>query len=81
MGDYFGRRSYGTLSGIMRASDVVGSIMIPLYAGWVFDRTESYTAALVTLVAMLGAAALLISMVRRPSRASQAAGLSEKPAA
>ncbi|MCH9039451.1 MAG: MFS transporter [Chloroflexi bacterium] len=69
LGDYFGRRSYGTLSGIMRASDVVGSIMIPLYAGWVFDTTGSYTAALVTLVAMMGAAALLISLVRRPSRA------------
>ena len=69
LGDYFGRKSYGTLTGIMRASDVVGSIMLPIYAGWIFDTTGSYTTSLVTLVAMMAAAALLIAMARRPSQA------------
>lgn len=68
LGDYFGRKSYGTLTGIMRASDVVGSIMLPIYAGWIFDNTGSYTTSLVTLIAMMAAAALLIALARRPSQ-------------
>lgn len=67
LGDYFGRKSYGTLTGVMRTSDVIGSIAIPIYAGWVFDTTGSYTTSLVTLVGMMLAAAFLISLARRPA--------------
>jgi len=81
LGDYFGRRSFGTLTGIIRASDVLPSILIPIYAGWVFDTTGSYTKALITLVVMMAAAAMLIATTRRPSAAPKPRIASDRPTA
>ena len=68
IGNYFGRRNYGAITGIMRAFDAVGSFFAPLYAGWIFDRTESYAPALATFAAAFAAAALLYMISRRPRR-------------
>lgn len=68
VGDFFGRQNYGTLTGIMRLFDTVGSVVAPFFAGFVFDRTGSYAPALITFAAMLGAAGLLYSISRRPVR-------------
>jgi hypothetical protein len=38
----------------------------PVYAGWVFDRTESYTWALAPLVLLYGAATLLFWVLPKP---------------
>ena len=70
IGNYFGRRSYGAITGIMRAFDTIGTFSAPWYAGWMFDRTGSYSPALVTFAAMLGIAALLYCVSRRPNRPS-----------
>lgn len=66
IGDFFGRRSYGTLRGIMAAGYGTAGFFSPIYAGWVFDRTESYALVLVTFSAVLVAAALLFTTLRRP---------------
>ena len=68
IGNYFGRRSYGAITGIMRAFDTIGTFSAPWYAGWMFDRTGSYSAPLATFAAMLGIAALLYCITRRPGR-------------
>ena len=68
IGNYFGRRNYGAITGIMRAFDAVGSFFAPLYAGWIFDRTESYAPALATFAAAFAVAALLYMVSRRPRR-------------
>ena len=72
IGNYFGRRNYGAITGIMRAFDAVGSFFAPLYAGWIFDRTESYAPALATFAAAFAAAALLYMISRRPRRTGTA---------
>lgn len=68
IGNYFGRRNYGAITGIMRAFDAVGSFFAPLYAGWMFDRTESYAPALGAFAAAFAIAALLYMISRRPRR-------------
>ena len=68
IGNYFGRRNYGAITGIMRAFDAVGSFFAPLYAGWMFDRTQSYAPALATFAAAFAIAALLYLVARRPRR-------------
>ena len=68
IGNYFGRRSYGAITGIMRAFDTIGTFFAPWYAGWMFDRTGSYTPALATFAAAFAMAALLYGISRRPSR-------------
>ena len=50
IGDFFGRRSYATLRGIMGVGYGIGTFMSPIYAGWIFDRTGSYEYVLLTFI-------------------------------
>jgi nitrate/nitrite transporter NarK len=50
IGDFFGRRSYATLRGIMGIGYGIGTFVSPIYAGWIFDRTGSYEDVLLTFV-------------------------------
>jgi MFS family permease len=70
IGDFFGRRSYGTLRGIMVVGTGLGTFLSPIYAGWVFDRTESYAPALWTFFAvhLLAAVLFFILHLRSPQR-------------
>lgn len=72
IGNYFGRRNYGAITGIMRAFDAVGSFFAPLYAGWMFDRTESYAPALGAFAVAFAIAAVLYMISRRPRRSGAA---------
>jgi sugar phosphate permease len=68
VGNFFGRRSYGTLTGIMRTFDTVGVLIAPYYAGRIFDLTGEYTIALVTIAALIATSGLLYAVARRPTR-------------
>jgi MFS family permease len=55
--DFFGTRSFGTIMGLLTLTSVVGSLVSPIVAGWIFDVTGSYRVAwelsvLVTLPAI-----------------------------
>ena len=50
IGDFFGRRSYGTLRGIMGVGYGMGTCLSPIYAGWIFDRTGGYELVLLTFI-------------------------------
>jgi len=50
IGDFFGRRSYGTLRGIMGVGYGIGTFISPVYAGWIFDQTGSYEHVLLTFI-------------------------------
>jgi len=66
IGDFFGRRSYATLRGIMGIGYGTATFLSPIYAGWIFDRTQSYTLALWTFSAVLAVGAILFALLRRP---------------
>jgi OFA family oxalate/formate antiporter-like MFS transporter len=40
--DYFGRRSFGTIFGLMTGIGGIGGIVGPTLAGWVFDTWQTY---------------------------------------
>jgi nitrate/nitrite transporter NarK len=67
IGDFFGRRSYGTLRGIMVIGTGLGTFLSPIYAGWVFDRTESYAPALWAFFTVHLLAAVLFFILHRRS--------------
>lgn len=67
IGDFFGRSSYATLRGIMGVGYGTATFLSPIYAGWVFDRTGSYTIVLLTFSIILLIAASLFAVLRRPS--------------
>ena len=43
--DYFGTRNYGTIMGLMGMISMIGGLVSPVIAGWIFDVTGSYRLA------------------------------------
>ena len=66
--DYFGRRYFATIAGVQQSIVAVGTIIGPVYAGWVFDTTNSYNTAFVTffIAILLGAVLVLFARPPRP---------------
>jgi MFS family permease len=67
LGDYFGRKSFSTLMGLMSTCFNIGLLLSPIYAGWLFDRTGSYTLVLATFAPIYGLSAFLYLTMRKPA--------------
>ena len=65
-GDYFGRRSYGTIMGLSGMVQMAGSMMGPVYAAYVFDVTGSYRIAFLSFAALLIISAALFASLKPP---------------
>ena len=68
LGNFFGRKRFATLSGITLTCVNAGMLLSPIYAGWIFDRTDSYQWALITFAPLYAIGAVLYLTVRRPSQ-------------
>ena len=68
IGDFFGRKSYATLRGIMGLGYGLATFLSPIYAGWIFDRTESYDLVLITFSVILAFAAFCFIVLSPPVR-------------
>ena len=66
VGDYFGRKRFATLRGILSLIYSWGMIIMPLVAGRIYDQTESYRMAIWIFIGMYIAGALLFILMRRP---------------
>jgi len=73
MGQYYGRRNFATIIGIITAVYSVGMLASPLFLGWMFDRTESYSIGLTVFLVMYASAAVFFLFSSRPVRRSRAA--------
>jgi MFS family permease len=74
VGDFFGRKYFGTIRGTMSFFYMWGGALGPVIAGAIYDRTQSYTSVLWGLVAILSAAALIITLLIKPWNRQVAAG-------
>jgi MFS family permease len=68
VGDFFGRRHFATIRGMMSFFYMWGSFAGPIMAGAIYDRTQSYLFALWILLLLLSLAALLVLFLIRPWR-------------
>ena len=66
--DYFGRRAFGTISGMMNTVQMFGLVLGPIFAGFVYDVTESYYLAFMTFGISGALAAVLMLFIRPPRR-------------
>ena len=66
-GDYFGRTAFATISGFMATLMAVGTIIGPVFAGYVFDVTGSYRIAFITFGIATFAALALIVATKKPT--------------
>ena len=67
-GDYFGRKAYGRLRGITQLASSPGVFLAPVFAGWWYDRSESYTLPLWVFTLFFGLGALTFALMRKPQR-------------
>ena len=72
IGEYFGRKAFATLNGLLQTVGMIG-LITPVFAGWVFDMTDSYTNALLTFAAVAGIAIVATLFLRRPHLARASA--------
>jgi nitrate/nitrite transporter NarK len=66
VGDFFGRRNFATIRGMMSFFYMWGSFAGPVMAGAIYDRTQSYTMVLWILLVLLTIASLLVVFLIRP---------------
>ena len=65
-GDYFGRRSYGSILGLSGTVQMAGSMLGPVFAAYVYDVSGSYRIAFVTFAVLLMISAALFMSLKRP---------------
>jgi MFS family permease len=66
VGDFYGRRYFATIRGMMSFFYMWGSFAGPVFAGAVYDRTESYESVIWGLFAILGVATFLNILLIKP---------------
>ncbi|MDP3064786.1 MAG: MFS transporter [Chloroflexota bacterium] len=64
---FFGRKSFGTLMGILMTFSTAFSMASPVLVGWMYDIQGSYRMAFMVLAAVCIAAAPLTLLCRRPA--------------
>ena len=66
--EYYGRRSFGKLMGIVMGFAAMGGIIGPTAAGWMFDTSGSYVDIWRILCALTGVAVFLIIFIQPKSK-------------
>jgi len=66
LGNFFGRSSFATLMGIISTAFNVGMLISPIYAGFIFDRTGSYSLVLVSFLPIYLISGIFFLMAQKP---------------
>jgi len=67
LGNFFGRSSFATLMGLISVVFNIGMLITPIYAGVVFDKTESYSVVLISFLPIYIMAGVFFMMTRKPA--------------
>jgi len=68
MAQHFGRRAYGSITGVQGVATWLGAGLGPLAAGWLYDRSGGYALALWLAVAALALSSLAVALTPRHER-------------
>jgi MFS family permease len=66
VGRYFGTRIFGTIMGMIFAFLTLATGLVPLYAGWIYDQTGSYSIYLLTCIPMALLSSALLFLMGKP---------------
>jgi sugar phosphate permease len=65
--EYFGMRAFGAIQGLVFTIATLGALFGPVFAGWMYDQTDTYRLAFVILSLGSFAAVPLVLSIRRPA--------------
>jgi nitrate/nitrite transporter NarK len=66
VGDFFGRQHFASIRGWIGMIQSFASMPAAVYTGWIYDRTQSYTYALLPLAVIYVLAALVLCQASPP---------------
>ena len=66
LGDLFGRRNFATLRGGMMTVQSAMAVGTPLYAGWIYDSTQSYFLVIAPASALMFVAGAMLWLLPKP---------------
>ncbi len=64
--EVFGMRAFGAIQGLVFTIATLGALVGPVFAGWLYDQTESYRLSFVILASVGFLAVPLIATLQRP---------------
>jgi MFS family permease len=67
VGDFYGRKHFGTIRGTMSAFYLWGAALGPVLAGAVYDRYQSYAPMMSVLIGLFLMAAFFYALLRKPA--------------
>jgi len=67
-GDFFGRRSFASIQGLMSAAQVGPGVAAPVLAGWIYDVSGTYYLAFMALAGLTLLAIPILLLARAPGR-------------
>ena len=70
-GEYFGRRSFGAIQGVLLGVNAFAAMLGPVFAGWMYDTTGSYRVAFGIMAALAACSVPLVLLMRRPGPVHQ----------
>ena len=70
-GEYFGRKAFATIMGISQFPMNIGMIGAPLFAGYMFDTTNSYVIPFSVFAILTFFGAFLMLFVKKPQKLTQ----------
>jgi len=65
-GEYFGRKAFATIQGLMQMFLIIPTVVGPIFAGYVYDVTGSYYNAFVLFALLYLVGAGVIAFAKRP---------------
>ena len=68
--DYFGRKHFGLIYGVTFFMLTLGAAIGPIYGGWIFDITGSYSASFLTSILLSVIAIIVVYLAGSPRRQS-----------
>ncbi|MDP6495298.1 MAG: MFS transporter, partial [Dehalococcoidia bacterium] len=63
---FYGRRNFGTISGLLQFVDLPGTVMGPIFVGWMVDTFDSYRLGIQSVALFLALGAVALFIARRP---------------
>ncbi len=67
IGDYFGRKNYATMRGFMSIAYTGGTMGMPVFAGAMYDSTQSYELVIWIMIALFLVAGAWFAFLRAPA--------------
>ncbi|MFH1560897.1 MAG: MFS transporter [Chloroflexota bacterium] len=66
IGEYFGRKNFATIRGFTLLFHIPATVLGPVYAGWIYDTTDSYQIAFMSFIVALVVGTVFLYLARRP---------------